>query len=511
MKPSIKVKTTVLVALSIILTMAMLWVGFLFLAEPVMLGIQKRAICTLYESISSQYSDDSEHLSRLVGDYEDGNYLRVEIFDEAGELIYTSGRKMTEGFGGNLPFEELPFLESERPFEQPPQPMQPEGYQRDPEVQRIHRVDKEVLVINGIIKSGDAVRYVSIETPVAAISGMVSVMNELILLIAAIVVILGCIAAYVYAKRFSRPIISVSQTAKQVAAMDFSARADEQNSTAELADLAVSINTMSGRLEVFINELMEKNRRLAEDNERLEREEAMRRSFVANISHDLKSPLAVLGGYAEMMKEQTAGLDHAACCDIIIEETARMNEMIGSMLEVSALENGLKMLKIEPIDLGETVRELMSVEQPLFDKKEQRLLTFIDADVQVMADEEALLRAIRNVLVNARAHTAAKGVVAVTVTREGKDAVISVYNDGAPIPSDQLEQIWESFYRTDEARTRDGELNVGLGLYIVRAVIRAHGGSCYATNEPQGVRFNLKVPLHECAQNMNENFHNFGS
>lgn len=490
MKISIKLKTTGLVAISIVAAMALLWISCLFLAEPVMLWNQKRAIYTLYTAIAEQYSDDPEQLGRLVGDYEEGNSLRVEIFDEAGMLIYTSGRKMSEGFGGKLPFKE-----SER-FEEPRQNLRPEGYQKEPEVMQLQVAGREVLVINGIIAGEDgAARYLSIETPVAAISGAVTVMNQMILSIALIVVLFGCGAAYVYARRFSRPIVAVSRTAKRVAAMDFSARADEQNSTAELADLAVSINTMSSRLEAFIGELMEKNRCLAEDNERLEREEEMRRSFVANVSHDLKSPLAVLGGYAEMMKEQTAGIDHAACCDVIMEETARMNEMIASMLEVSALENGLKKLHVEPMDLGETVRELLAIEQPLFEKKHQRLLPFIDPEICISADEGALLRAVRNVLENARAHTPENGVVAVTVTQEGESAVLSIYNDGENIPPDKLERIWESFYRTDEARTRDVNPNVGLGLYIVRTVILAHGGSCEAVNEPQGVRFNLKLQI----------------
>jgi len=493
MKLSIKLKTTILVAISIIATTMLLWISCLFLAEPVMLNNQKRAIWNLYESISMQYTDDADQLSRLISDYEVSNHIRVEIYNENGELIYTSGRKMSEGFGAKPSFDQGD--KGTHGFA-PHQGFQVDGYRKEPSVERIKVAENEVLEIRGFIETAEgAKRYISIETPVAAMSGVVSAMIQLILGIAVGVVILGCVAAYIYAKRFSRPIIAVSKTAKRVAAMDFSDRADEQNSTAELADLAVSINTMSGQLDAFIGELIEKNRVLAEDNERLAREEAMRRSFVANVSHDLKSPLAVLGGYAEMMKEQTAGLDHTACCDVIIEETARMNEMIASMLEVSALENGLKKLKTEPIDLGETIQGLLSVEQPLFDKKEHRLLTFIDLDLYVSADEETLLRAVRNVLENARMHTPENGVIAVTVTREGENAVVSVYNDGEQIPPEKLDRIWESFYRTDEARTRDSTPNVGLGLYIVQTVVQAHGGTCCAVNEPQGVRFNLKIPI----------------
>lgn len=488
MKYSIKIKMTFLVAVIIIALIGALSAAIFFLAEPFMLRRQERAMETLYHSLAGTYSDDAEALEKLTADYEEERSVRVEIFREDGTLIYTSGRKMAEGFGGAQ--------ENIAPFEHPEDGLKHQAgeYTADPAVERLGHRDEEILVMRGILETEKGTRYVSIQTPVAAISATVSVLQQLILIIAVLAALLGCVAAYFYAARFSRPIAAVSNTAKQVAALDFAYCAEENSTTAEIADLAVSINTMSGQLKSFIDELMAKNRQLAEDNERLAKEEEMRRSFVANVSHDLKSPLAVLGGYAEMLKEHTAGIDPETCYDVIIEETAVMSEMIRSMLDVSALENGIKELKKTPLNLSEWLAELMDRERPLLEKKGFQVKSVIAPSLWSEADPDYLERAVLNILQNAEGHTEQGGQIAVMLAR-GEDGVfLSVFNEGNPIPEEKLHKIWDSFYKADEARTRDEHHNVGLGLYIVKTIVTAHGGACGALNEQSGVRFWIRLP-----------------
>lgn len=488
MKYSIKVKTTLLVGVIILALIGALLAATFFLAEPFMIHRQKNALETLYHSLETDYSDDADTLAQLTAAYEEEKSIQVEIFKEDGTLVYTSGRKMAEGFGG---------VQGDFPgFDRPAnEPKRQEGeYSADPHVERLGYRGEELLTMRGILSTESGVRYISIESPVAAISATVAVLQPLILIIAVLVAMAGCVAAYLYAARFARPIEAVSQTAKRVAALDFAYCAEENSTTAEIADLAVSINAMSGQLKTFIDELMAKNHQLAEDNERLAKEEEMRRAFVANVSHDLKSPLAVLGGYAEMLKEHTEGVDPETCYDVIIEETAVMSEMIRSMLDVSALENGIKELKKAPLDLSEWLGEFMERERPLLEKKGFKITTVIAPDLWVEADAEYLERAVLNILQNADSHTAPEGRIAVMLAR-GEDGIfLSVYNDGAPIPESKIHKIWDSFYKADEARTRDERNNVGLGLYIVKTIVSAHGGSCGALNEQSGVRFWIRLP-----------------
>ncbi len=490
MKISIKVKTTLLVGVIILALIGALLAATFFLAEPFMIRRQKNAMETLYHTLEKGYSDDAAVLSGLIADYEEERSVRVEIFMEDGTLVYTSGRKMAEGFGNGFGEQPRP----DRPFNEPGRQA---DYSADPKVERQGHRGEELLTLRGIVSTQSGARYISIESPVAAISAAVAVLQPLILVIAVLVALMGSLAAYFYAAGFARPIAAVSQTAKRVAALDFAHCAEENSSTAEIADLAVSINTMSGQLERFIEELMAKNRQLAEDNDRLAREEETRRSFIANVSHDLKSPLAVLGGYAEMLKEHTEGIDPESCYDVIIEETAVMSEMIRSMLEVSALENGIKELKKEPIPLSEWLKELMERERPLLEKKGFQVSSVIAPDLWAEADAELLERAVLNILQNAEDHTAKAGAIAVMLARGEDGLFLSVYNEGAPIPEEKLHKIWESFYKADEARTRDEKNNVGLGLYIVKTIVAAHGGSCGALNEQSGVRFWIRLPKME--------------
>lgn len=490
MRYSIKVKMTFLVALIIVAMMSGMLLASFFLAEPVMIRQQKSQIRHLYHKLETGYSDEPAVLQGLIGSYERKKNIRVEIFDPTGNLIYTSGRKMNEGFGGF--HGDLPALHT------PPEEnrIAVAGYSERPEVRRTARGEGEMLSLRGKLELSDGTfRYVAVETPVEAISETVSVLNRLTLIISVLVALVGCLAAWLYASRFSKPIEAVSRTAKQVAALDFSHRAEEKNSTTEIADLAVSINGMSDQLEAFIQRLMEQNRQLAEDNLRLAQEEEMRRSFVANISHDLKSPLAVLGGYAEMLKEHTEGIDQEACYDVIIEETAVMNQMIRSMLDVSALENGIRQLKPVKLEWGEWLSELFERERPLMEKKNLRAELAIGEELYVLADPEYLVRAVLNIFRNAQSHTPADGVISVRLERVEQEAILSVYNEGEGIPEDKLDKIWESFYKTDEARTRNDQNNVGLGLYIVKTITTAHGGRCGAVNEKDGVRFWIALPL----------------
>lgn len=490
MKYSIKIKMTLLVGIIIVALIGALLAATFFLAEPFMIHRQKGELDTLYHLLETRYSDTPDVLEMLVSNYEEEKSVQVEIFDEKGALIYTTGRKMTEGFEGfQGPFHNR-FEEDFKRQEAP----DAESYSVDPSVLRTQRNGEELLMVRGILETDSGTRYISLESPVAAISATAAVLQQLILVIAVLIALAGCVAAYLYASRFSKPIVAISENAKQVAALDFSHRAEEKSSTAEIADLAVSINAMSGQLEVFIGELMEKNRQLAEDNKRLAKEEKMRRSFVANVSHDLKSPLAVLSGYAEMLKEHTEGIDPEVCYDVIIEETAVMNEMIHSMLDVSALENGIKELKKAPLNLSEWVEELMARERPLLEKRGFAATAVIAPALWVEADPEYLERAFMNILQNAQTHTAPAGRIAVALAKGADGIFLSVYNDGAPIPEEKLDRIWDSFYKADEARTRDEHNNVGLGLYIVKTIVTAHGGSCGAVNEQSGVRFWIRLP-----------------
>ncbi len=518
---SIRTKISLIVGSTVFVFVVLLITANLFVAEPYFTYEKKSAINEAFNVIRSGYTSDSEKLSAMLTDYEQKNGLQIEIFDFSGQLIYTTGRKMDQGYAGgsgasssDLWIGTFPDGTNLRHFYEERNGLNVlgyalislevfRGYSFSPEVQEsVNSVSGgKVLSLKGIVPvSQNSYSYVLISTPVTAIEDSVVTFNKLSAMVAGVVLVFGCAVAYVLSDRFTRPIRNVDIVARHVADLDFSMRADERSKD-EIGNLARSVNSMSRQLEQFINEIMEKNRRLSEDNERLAKMEQMRREFVANVSHDLKSPLAVIGGYAEMLRDMP-GIDVGSCCDIIIDETSKMNDMIKSMLDVSAIEHGLKSMELTRIDLSEVAGVVFERTKVLASKEgvSSDYRYSVQPGCFVMANSQYIEQAMKNYLQNAVAHVSAGGYIEAELSISDGRAVFSVFNTGDRIPEEKFERIWDSFYRVDEARTRGDEGNAGLGLYIVKSIVTAHSGSYGVENIDNGVRFWFSLPLCDTEQ-----------
>lgn len=278
-----------------------------------------------------------------------------------------------------------------------------------------------------------------------------------------------------------------------MAALDFSARADEAAPAAELRDLAGSINQMAEQLSAAVEDLRLANAKLQEDVERQKQLEQMQREFVANVSHEMKTPLCLLQMYAENLKYNVSGIDKDYYCDTIINEAERLNDMVGAMLELSSIENGLAAMTFAPLDLGQLCDKILERMAPLLNR--WRLRRERGAGCMVRGDAKFLGMALDNFLSNAASHTPEGGEIAVVVAREGDAVRLTVENQGAHIPPERLERVWDSFYKVDEARVRTGSAHAGLGLAIVKNVVARHGGVCRAENTADGVAFSFFLPF----------------
>ena len=222
--------------------------------------------------------------------------------------------------------------------------------------------------------------------------------------------------------------------------------------------------------------------REAEDN---------RRQMVSAIAHELKTPLAVVHSYAEGLQEKIAEEKRERYLQTILTETERMDAMVMEMLDFSRLEAGKVKLARDRFDLAVMVRDAFEKLRPMAEEKRLKIRLELMANCMVSADEGRICQAVMNLASNAVHYTPAQGKVAVTLGREGRQTVLRVANDCVPFTEEELEKVWETFYRREKARDRKG---TELGLPITRQIIQLHGGSCYGKNTETGVEFGIKLP-----------------
>ena len=225
--------------------------------------------------------------------------------------------------------------------------------------------------------------------------------------------------------------------------------------------------------------------------QKLEQQLKREREFTRSAAHELKTPLAILRAHAECAREDIAPEKRAGYLDIVLEESDRMADLVNCLLELARLESGL-VLKAEPVALAPLIRDALEP-MTLIARQKEILLSMMLEELWVEGDRRYLHKIVTNLTSNALRHTPDGGTIQVSLSRQNDTTIITVDNDGLPVPEDALSRLWEPFYRVDQSRSRsDG--GTGLGLAIVYHAVLAHGGSCEVKNRPGGVCFKISIP-----------------
>ncbi len=321
-----------------------------------------------------------------------------------------------------------------------------------------------------------------------------SIATQVTTVIAVVAMLLALIYISGYAKRFTKPIIKITETANKMSNLDFSQKC-EINRKDEIGVLADSINKLSASLDTALTELKTTNEQLVSDIEKERKLEKMRQDFVSSASHELKTPIAIIRGYAEGLKinvdeEDTAMQEY---CDIIMNEADKMNTLVLSLLEASLYSSGMKALNKEEFQLNEFIKEYMKAAKPIFEEKEINA-KFIDSETPLMvfADKSQIERVLSNYISNACSHTKNEKEIIVSVEASGEKYKVSVYNSGSFIDDKDKDNIFNSFYRADKAHSRK-EGRFGLGLSIVKSIMDMHKCECGFTNKENGVEFWFEI------------------
>jgi signal transduction histidine kinase len=310
---------------------------------------------------------------------------------------------------------------------------------------------------------------------------------------------IGGALSFLFAKSVTQPLVQLNTLSWSLSRLDFSQRFSSKRKD-EVAELGLTMNVLSENLAKALANLEATNAKLCEDVEREKRVDAMRREFISSVSHELKTPIALIMGYAEGLIEGVPNgqKDENTYLEIIVDEARKMDMQVRDLLELSQLESGLTALRMEKFDLGDLAAEVLASFAPTLAKRGV-LPEFRRSPALVTADQPKIRRAIVNYLTNALSHLDENRRLEVDVETADAMVGIAIFNSGEPIPEESLELIWNSYYRIDNARSRDFG-GTGLGLAIVKGIVARHKGRYEAINleaadgRPRGVRFSLWLP-----------------
>lgn len=306
----------------------------------------------------------------------------------------------------------------------------------------------------------------------------------------------GCIAIFVSAllviwlsKRITKPILELADISERMKHLDFEAKYTGNDKT-EISVLGNNINELSETLETTISELKTANNELLKDIERKNREDEMRQEFLSNVSHELKTPIALIQGYAEGLKEGINSDEESRefYCDVIMDEANKMNVMVKKLLTLNQLEFGNDKVSMERFDIVALIKNYIASSDILLKQKEISVRMEDYAPVYVWGDEFKVEEVFMNYFSNAINYALGDKIIDVKVQKIEQQVRISVFNTGNPIPQESIEHLWEKFYKVDKARTREYG-GSGIGLSIVKAIMESMNQEYGVVNYDNGVEF----------------------
>ena len=351
------------------------------------------------------------------------------------------------------------------------------------------RLGDYYLEIWGTLDNGYSI---ILRTPIQGIKDNVNISTTLIKYVGGAILIVGIISAFVVSTYITRPIKQLSDIAERMSEMDFDARY-EGSDKGEIGLLGKSMNNMSEKLEHNIAELKKANLELKKDIDKKEKLEIMRTDFLSNVSHELKTPIALIQGYAEGLKEGITDDPESMgfYCDVIMDEANKMNTMVKRLLTLNQIEFGNDEPDMERFNINELIASVVDANAIRAGQKNMSIV-FDNRNEQnfVWADEYKTEEVLTNYISNALNHCDGKQAIEVRTSKseDGATLTVSVYNSGRNIAEEDLERIWEKFYKTDKARTREYGGN-GIGLSIVKAIMESMGQEYGVRNVSDGVEF----------------------
>ena len=340
-----------------------------------------------------------------------------------------------------------------------------------------------------------------IRIPINAIQESVKISNNFLYLMAGMTILISAVIVSYVSRRFTDPILELNDIAKRMSNLDFSQKYRITDVGDEINNLGKSINAMSTTLEKTIKQLRKTNLELEKDIEEKSKIDEMRKSFISDVSHELKTPIALIQGYSEGLLENvnTDEESRKFYAEVILDETNKMDKLVKQLLQLMKLEYGKREFNDAKFDIVELEKEVVRKSKVMLEEKGITVEFETPEEVNVIADDFYIEQVVSNYLTNAIKNIKEvdnkKSIkIENVVDVENSKVRVKVFNTGDNIPEEYMAKIWNRFYKIDESRNRtDG--GTGIGLSFVKAVMNNYQNNYGVINKDDGVEFYFELEL----------------
>ena len=340
-----------------------------------------------------------------------------------------------------------------------------------------------------------------IRIPINSIQESVKISNNFLYLMAGFAILIAAVIVSYVSRKFTDPILELNAIAKKMANLDFSHKYRITDADDEINNLGKSINMMSDKLEGTIKQLRNTNIELEKDIEEKSKLDEMRKSFISDVSHELKTPIALIQGYSEGLLENVNNDEESRkfYAEVILDETNKMDKLVKQLLELMKLEYGKREFNDTKFDVVEVEKEVVRKSKVMLEEKNAKIEFESPEEINVFADDFYIEQVITNYMTNAIKHVEeVNGEKIIKITNDvdikKKRVRVKVFNTGEKIPEEHMNRIWNRFYKIDSSRNRnDG--GTGIGLAFVKAIMTNYGKDFGLVNKENGVEFYFDLEL----------------
>ncbi|EJV43378.1 hypothetical protein IEK_05457 [Bacillus toyonensis] len=338
---------------------------------------------------------------------------------------------------------------------------------------------KYKLIIKPIKDKSGIITYIFSMTSLQPVDEAVQMIQEYYVYIVMFVLLLIFLASFYYSKKIARPLLQINKTTKKIANLDFSERVPVMSKD-EIGDLSQNINVLSNTLHSHIEQLQQ-------DIEKEKQLEHTRKEFISGVSHELKTPLSIMKSCISILKDGVANHKKEYYFKAMEKEVDKMDMLIVDMLELAKFESGTYKMQMDVFYIDKAIQHICEQLYLEITKKQLHVHTHLAA-IEVIANHHRMEQVLTNFITNAIRYTPEKEDIIISTIDEPSRIKVCIENKGAHIEEDQLDKIWDRFYRIDSSRQRS-EGGTGLGLAISKNILELHGSEYGVQNTVDGVLF----------------------